>query len=223
MRSFAFSCFVLALVFAGAAPLPARETAASDPKGEAVIREMNLARQQPNLYADILETRRGNFRGSVFLQENGSLLRTREGVGGLDEAIRFLRHAQPLPPLNASTGMAQAAAEHVIDQAGGAFGHGGSDRSNPGARLNRHGAWVGTWGENISYGKSSAREIVVALIIDDGQRARKHRQNIFNPAFNVAGASVGPHSRYHSVCSIDFAGGYTERGSLASAALFAGN
>ena len=184
---------------------------------------MNLARQHPDLYANILETRRGSFRGSVFLQENGSLLRTREGVTGLEEAIRFLRHAQPLAPLVSSIGMSQAAGEHVADQAGGAFGHGGSDRSNPGARLNRHGAWSGTWGENISYGKSSAREIVSALIIDDGQRARKHRQNIFNPVFNVAGAAVGPHARYRTVCSIDFAGGYTERGSLGATALFARN
>ncbi len=184
---------------------------------------MNLARQHPDLYANILETRRGNFRGSVFVQENGSLLRTQEGVRGLDDAIRFLRHAQPLQPLSASGGMSQAAAQHVADQAGGAFGHGGSDRSNPGARLNRYGAWIGTWGENISYGKTSAREIVVALIIDDGQRARKHRQNIFNPAFNVAGAAVGPHARYRSVCSIDFAGGYAEHGQQVAGSLLARN
>ncbi len=113
--------------------------------------------------------------------EDGSLLRTREGTRGLDEAIRFLRRAQPLPLLNYSAGMSQAAFEHVLDQTGGALGHAGSDRSNPATRLNRHGAWSGAWGENISYGKTSAREIVVALIIDDGQRARKHRKKHLQP------------------------------------------
>jgi len=37
-------------------------------------------------------------------------------------------------------------------------------------------------------------------------------KNIFNPKFNFAGAAFGPHARYRTVCTIDFAGGYAERG-----------
>ena len=40
-------------------------------------------------------------------------MRTREGVGAVDDAIRFLRRARPLPPLAFSDGMSAAAAEHV--------------------------------------------------------------------------------------------------------------
>lgn len=115
-----------------------------------------------------------------------------------------------------------AAADHVADQAGGAFGHAGSDRSNPGERMNRHGTWSGFWGENISYGQSNARQIVIALIVDDGLPGRKHRNNIFNPAFNFAGAAIGPHARYRTVCNIDFAARYTEQTSPARS-LFARN
>ena len=184
---------------------------------------MNLARQHPDLYASFLEARRGNFRDSIFVLPGDSLMRTREGVAALDEAIRFLRNVRPLAPFSASPGMSLAAAEHVADQADGSFGHGGSDRSSPAARLNRHGTWSVLWGENISYGKSTARDIVAALIIDEGQRARKHRKNIFNPAFNYAGAAVGPHARYRTVCSMDFAGGYAERGQLSVESLVARN
>ncbi len=77
-------------------------------------------------------------------------------------------------------------------------------------RMNRYGRWGVIWGENLSYGHSSARDIVLALIIDDGLPGRKHRKNIFNPAFNVAGAAYGAHARYRSVCSIEFAGAFAE-------------
>ena len=34
--------------------------------------------------------------------------------------------------------------------------------------------------------------------------------SVADAAFTCAGAAVGPHARYHTVCSIDFAGGYVE-------------
>ena len=198
----------------------ARTTAALE--GSAVVREMNLARQHPEVYAQLLEARRDHYRGNLFVRPGGIPLRTKEGLAGLNEAIRFLRRARAVGALNLSTGISLAAADHVADQANGTLGHDGSDRSNPGARMNRHGAWGVRWGENIAYGKSTSREIVMALIIDDGLRSRKHRENIFNPAFNYAGAAVGAHARYRTVCSIDFAGGYAEQGEAVNT-LLAGN
>jgi uncharacterized protein YkwD len=120
-----------------------------------------------------------------------------------------------LPPLTLSRVMSRAAADHCADQADGAFGHEGKDRSHAGQRIARYGTLVGGWAENISYGKSTARDVVLALIIDDGLPARKHRKNIFNPNYNVAGAAFGPHARFGTMCSMDFAGGYAERGEAA--------
>lgn len=178
----------------------------------AVIREMNLARQNPALYATFVEEMRSHFNGRMLVRPGHINLVTKEGVRAIDDAMRFLRSVRPLPGLTLSAGMCRGAADHCVDQAGGAMGHNGSDRSNPGARMSRYGAWSSSWGENIAYGKTTARDIVLALIIDDGLPARKHRKNIFNPNFNYAGAAYGPHALYRSVCNIDFAGGYTERG-----------
>jgi hypothetical protein len=58
--------------------------------------------------------------------------------------------------------------------------------------------------------RHTAREIVLALIVDDGVRGRGHRKNIFNPTYNMAGAAYGSHARFGSVCSIDFASDYAE-------------
>jgi uncharacterized protein YkwD len=190
----------------------AAEAETDSASGRAVIREMNLARQNPALYATFVRELRGRMNGNVLVLPGHTRIRTKEGTAALDDAIRFLQSAQPLPPLTLSRGMSRAAADHCADQADGGFGHEGRDRSHAGQRIARYGNFSGGWGENISYGKSSARDVVLALIIDDGLPARKHRMNIFNPTFNYAGAAFGRHARFGTMCSMDFAGGYAERG-----------
>ena len=96
--------------------------------------------------------------------------------------------------------------------------HKGRDRSSTGDRISRYGTWSGAWGENLSCGRRGARETVIALIVDDGLRSRKHRHNIFNPGFNSAGAAVGSHAQYRTICSIEFASGYAKGGEIARAA-----
>lgn len=163
----------------------------------AVLREINLARENPKLYANFVAESR-----PFHMIEHGR---------AVDEAVRFLNKSHPLPPLTLSPGMSRAAADHCAEQVAGQLGHDGTDRSSPGDRISRYGAWSLTWGENISYSQKTARGVVLALIIDDGVRSRGHRKNIFNPKFNYAGAAFGPHARYRTVCTIDFAGAYAER------------
>ena len=175
-------------------------TAPSDPEqvsAAAVIRELNLARENPALYA-------------TFVAESRPFHMIERGRA-VDEAVRFLQKTRPLQPLTLSSGMSRAAADHCAEQVEGQLGHDGGDRSSPGDRISRYGSWSTTWGENISYSRKTAREVVLALIIDDGVRSRGHRKNIFNPKFNYAGAAFGLHARYRTVCTIDFAGGYAER------------
>jgi uncharacterized protein YkwD len=162
----------------------------------AVIRELNLARENPKLYAS-------------FAAESRSFHMIEQGRA-VDEAVRFLNKARPLPPLTLSPGMCRAAADHCVEQVAGQLGHDGNDHSSPGQRISRYGSWSLSWGENISYSQKTARGVALALIIDDGVRSRGHRKNIFNPKFHYAGAASGPHARYRTVCTIDFAGGYAE-------------
>ena len=187
------------------------DESSSPVSGSAVVAEMNLARQNPALYATYLEEMRPLFNGNLFVSGH-TRIRTKEGVRAVDEAIHFLRSAKPMPPLIFSPGMSKGAADHCANQANGGMGHNGSDGSNPGRRISRYGTWGASWGENISYGKTTARDVVIQLIVDDGLRARKHRKNIFNSNYNYAGAASGPHARYRCICNIDFAGEYAERG-----------
>ena len=170
----------------------------SELSAAAIIREINFARGNPVAYANLVE--------------NARPLHQIERGRAVDEAVRFLKRAHPLPPLSLSAGMCHAAADHCAEQADGKTGHLGNNHSGPGDRINRYGLWRITCGENISYGQRSARAIVLNLVIDDGVRSRGHRNNIFNPKFCVAGVACGPHARFGAMCTTDFAGAYAERG-----------
>lgn len=170
-----------------------------------VLAEINLARTQPQLYARVVAE---NARPG------------REGDKAIQEAVRFLENARPLPALSASGGLARAAMDHVLDSGSrGMIGHAGSDGSHTWHRAERYGRWTGLIGENISYGYTDPRQIVVTLVVDDGVRARKHRTNLFHKGFRVAGVACGRHNSAGAICVADFAGGFSESGTARIAKL----
>lgn len=191
-----------------AAPKPALLSA----REQATIDEINLARANPAEYIKFLEQFRKLYRGRSIHYSDGSELVTIEGVAALDEAVAFMRTLKPLPPLELRAGMVLAAKDHVNDLVKtGKSGHKGSDGSSPGDRMSRYGNWADTLGEDIVYFSRSAREDVVALIIDDGTSNRGHRKNIFQPAFHVIGIGLGPAQNSGTLCIITFAGNFKDK------------
>lgn len=58
---------------------------------------------------------------------------------------------------------------------------------------------------------------MISLIVDAGVRDRGHRKNIFMRDFGVVGVACGSHSRYGTMCVMDFAGGFIENQRLSDA------
>ena len=159
-------------------------------------------------YADWLAARRSAYQNDNTLALPAQpLLQTQEGVRALDEAVSALRAlSEPLPALHADPGLAAAAKALADDQARtGGTGHTGSDGSTLADRLARYGQLQGQAGENLAYGATTAVELIVGWVVDDGVAARGHRQNLLNPAFRLAGAAAAPHPQWGSVCVMDFA------------------
>jgi uncharacterized protein YkwD len=182
------------------------------PMERELVDEMNFARTHPHQYADYLVAMRQYYRRH-FIEVPGEIaIETREGVAGIDEAIRFLRTVQPVPALIPSPGMSKAAGDHVQDQGpAGLLGHSGTDGSQFGMRLNRYGEWLYHTGENIAYGQREARRIIINQIIDDGQEGRGHRRNLFNPDFRIVGVACGEHENYRWMCVMELTADYTEK------------
>lgn len=204
-------CSVALLLYTAAlvaSPLGAQAPSAFE---RALLAEHNAARTNPKRYAENLIAMLPYFEGTVMRRPGSRVgLQTNEGANAVREAIRALAQQEPLPPLEWADGMWSAARDHVLDQGPrGATGHDGSDGSTMDTRIRRYGAWSGTAAENIDYGSANARDVLISLIVDDGVPSRGHRRNIFNPNLRVMGGACGNHTRYRSMCVIDYAGGFT--------------
>ena len=177
-----------------------------------ILNELNLARTDPAHYAMFLKERRGNYKGKKYVMGEGTALMTSEGVSALDEAIAFLEKAKPVRPLTLSGRLSEVAMDLVkTNGPTGETGHDTAGGMTFDQRVAMHGRWVTEVGEDLSFGPTDPREIVVQLIIDDGVRSRGHRTNIFSPGFRVVGIACGAHRDYGTMCVIDFAGGFKPR------------
>ncbi len=176
-----------------------------------VMNELNIARTQPRLYAGFLREYRRLYHGDYMILPGSEVrIATSEGTAAVDEAIRFLMKQRPVPPLEPSRGLAEAADDLVKDQSGtGDTGHYGRTSGSMSRRIERYGNWQGEIGEIIGYGFREPRMVVIQLIVDDGVRGRGHRRNIFNPAFRRAGVACGSHADYGTMCVVDFAQGFS--------------
>jgi uncharacterized protein YkwD len=165
---------------------------------DTLFAEINLARTQPQVYAQIV-AERGPAIGN--------------GARAVAETVRFLQKQRPVAALSLSPGLTQAALGHVLDTGPrGVKGHAGSDGSHVNKRVDRFGRWDGRVAENLCYGRLDAREMIVCLIIDEGVRDYYHRRNIFEKSFRHIGVASGPHATMGMMMCSDFAAKYTEGG-----------
>lgn len=202
--------------FPGDRDLPALNTAARagylSPAEKEVIFEINKLRANPKQYAETsLVPLVAGYQGKKLYIPGEVPILTQEGVSALHDCIRELKRAAPQPPLYPDYGLTLAARDHVSDQSRtGKTGHTGSDRSSSRTRIERYGSWQFAIAENIFYGESDARLVVIHLLIDDGVPGRGHRKNFLSSDFRLVGVAFGKHPKYKNMCVMDFAGSFQQ-------------
>lgn len=182
--------------------------AKADPAFE-VIREINVARTNPDQYVTYLKEWKAKFLGHRVKLSDSLYLRTQEGVWAVDEAIEYMQKRNPVEPMAYSKGLALTAARMAQMQGtAGQTGHIGPDGLKLADRARLFGRWSETLGENIAYGLDDPMQIVMMWIIDDGVKGREHRHSLFRREFRVLGVGFHSHTVWQVVCVADFAGGF---------------
>jgi uncharacterized protein YkwD len=197
--------------------IEALDTAGGDPRltplEKDVILEMNKVRANPRRYADLyIQPRLQFFEDKRYIAPGEPAVLTLEGAAAVHECIAALRNTPRRGLLMPEKGLSLAAKALAADQSRtGQTGHIGSDRSTTESRARRHGTFVSSFwilGENISYFYNTGRNIVCALLIDDGILNRGHRDNILNKDFTQTGVGIAAHPRQRMACIIKYANGY---------------
>lgn len=173
-----------------------------------LLNEINEVRAHPDVYAAYLEKLKPLFSGKVY---KGTLT-TQEGWAAVEDAIAYLRTLKPQGAFTMSLGLKKAAAAHIHDQgSSGATGHKGTGSDSMiEDRIKPFGTWQGGIGENLTYGRDSARERVLTWLIDDGFATRGHRKRVMSADYRVAGISCGKHPQYEVMCCLTLAGGFMD-------------
>ena len=88
----------------------------------------------------------------------------------------------------------------------GILSHTGSNKSTYKTRIEKYCKWGGSIFEAIDYGaKDSAKEVVIAWLVDDGIPKRVHRNNLFFPDHKYCAVATGDHAETEQCCIAVFA------------------
>jgi uncharacterized protein YkwD len=149
-----------------------------------IILYCNLARLYPKKFAK-LEVQ--NYVGSV---EQPEQYRNSGNKRSLILDLNASRGSVALAPDSALTEMAACFQREL--EASGKTGH------------DRQRCTEDYLAENCSFGKSTAKDIVLQLLIDEGVASLGHRKNIMNERYTRLGVAFGAHKKYRNCTVMDF-------------------
>lgn len=162
---------------------------------QAVLAEINAARTNPANYA------------KKYIEPLSKTSKNSSYRAAAKECASQMKAMKARQALKTSKGLAKAAKLWVSQQGPtGKTGH----SSSWAKRIKQYGSCSG-YAENISYGPSTGRAIVIQLLVDNGVPSRGHRKNILSASYTHVGCGVGRHTRYGTMCVIDFARNYRDK------------
>lgn len=171
---------------------------------DAMQAELARLRSDPAGYAALIAKRYAGMDAEGVFEHEGRRILSHEGRRAPDETVERLKTLAPLPPLDGSPCLAATADAHARDQSrSGLRGHLGADGARLGERIRRQmPLHAQACAELLSFGHTSARDVLVDLLVDDGVPSRSHRTLLLDERFESAGAAVSPHPGTGSIAVV---------------------
>ncbi len=165
-----------------------------------LLEEINSLRTNPKGYADKILKMKNNFEGDILKTEDGVKVKTEEGAAAYEEAANFLKSAEPVEKLTSSKGLTRIAEELLENiQRTDPDNLDSIDVKNIVAKF---GDYSGSFGRIMEFGGASPQQIVINIVVCDGDKTRAQRANILNKEFKVVGVAMGDHKTFKKCSTI---------------------
>ncbi len=181
---------------------------------EELFNEHNKLRQNPESFIEPLKKVLNLIRRNNILHfQNERPYRTLEGKDAVLEAINYitnipnsLKEKLSHRLFVVSEYLNRACLEHAEDIGfSGSYSHIGSDKSHLNDRVEKYCYWSGGLAESLDFGTNQAQNIMLKLLICDGDKKRTQRNYLFDPGFIYFGAGFSKHIKYRRCAVISYA------------------
>ena len=180
---------------------------------EEIFNEQNILRKNPKSFIPKLEKSLNYYQNNILSKDNEIPIPTYEGINAVKDAINFLKNQEPVQELIYSEEMSLSCKDLVNDIGPkGLITHEGTEIKNIYNRLEKYCDWDGVIAENLDFGFKIPENIIMNMIIDDGDENRYQRKNLFYPDFKYVGIGVGPHRDYGICVVIEYSYNIREKG-----------
>ena len=179
-----------------------------------IYKEQNELRKNPKSYIEKLKDSLKYYKNNILSKDGEIPIPTYEGVEAVKDAINFLQNQKPVPELVYSKDISLSCKD-IIEDIGpkGLVTHEGTEAKNIYNRIEKYCEWDGVLAENLDFGFKKPENIIMNMLIDDGDENRYQRKNLFYPDFKYVGIAVGPHRDYGFCVAIEYALNIREKGS----------
>jgi hypothetical protein len=172
-----------------------------------LVREINRARANPSAYADKIEDMKKNFQGNILrLPDSNIGIKTKEGPAAYDECVRFLRSAESAQETTPSKGLTKIANELLTVVQKDPAQLAGVDMS---AIIDKYGSFTGAFNRVMECGGATPEQIVMNLLVSDGETTRSQRNALLNKSLKRVGVASGKHDVYRNATIMCFCTNFT--------------
>ena len=175
-----------------------------------LLDEVNSLRTNPSAYTSKVSQYKGYFNFDILKMPDGRNICTEEGPAAYDEAINYLKNAKPLNALTPSKGLTKIA-EDVLAKVQSLDADLVNKVTDLTSMINKQGIYEGTFVRVMQFGGTSPDQVIIDLIVSDGDKSRRQRENLFNKDIKVCGIAFGDHKDFKKVVIILGAGGFRNK------------
>jgi hypothetical protein len=167
-----------------------------------LVDEINKVRANPSSYVEKIADCKNYFNGKILKMPDSTVgIKTQEGADAYDECIQFLRSAEPAEETVPSKGLTKIANELLAVVQKDASQIGSVDMNE---LIERYGSFSGAFNRVMECGGSTPQQVVINLLVSDGDKSRSQRNVLLNKAVKRIGVASGKHDIYRNASIIIF-------------------